>query len=175
MKNRYIKNILVCCILMVVGQGYAQDPIGDPDGNTLYYWDGDGDGYGATSPTIVSNSLPHGYADNNQDLDDSNSLITNIPPRNFYRDADGDGFGNPNNKKYQSAQPSGYITVSGDCNDGNDEIHPNTVWYRDSDNDTWGNPNVTKQQCTQPSGYIRRAGDYNDGNNLITNVAPRNF
>ncbi len=175
MKDITLKYIVFLVTLFCGMQGYSQVPIGDGDGNNAYYFDGDHDGYGDPSNRVVRATQPPGYVTNNQDLDDSNALITNVAPKYFYKDSDGDNYGVTNITVYQSVRPTGYAINSGDCNDNNAALHPNTVWYRDGDNDTWGDSGVTKKQCSQPSGYILRAGDLNDGDALITNITPKNF
>ncbi|WP_035093619.1 DUF6443 domain-containing protein, partial [Aquimarina macrocephali] len=175
MKDTTLKYIVFLVTLFCGIQGYSQVPIGDGNGNNAYYFDGDHDSYGDPSNRVIRATQPPGYVTNNQDLDDSNALITNVAPKYFYKDGDGDNYGVTNIKVYQSVRPTGYVINSGDCNDNNAALHPNTIWYRDKDNDSWGNPGVTKKQCSQPSGYILRAGDLNDDNALITNITPKNF
>ena len=106
-----------------------------------------------------------GYVSNNDDINDGDKWITNIPPRYFYRDVDKDTYGSPAvaDRLYRSVQPSGYVTNNQDCrDDGNINIHPNTIWYEDFDKDGSGNPSVTKQQCGQPLGYVINKNDCDD-------------
>ncbi|MDH7447548.1 DUF6443 domain-containing protein [Aquimarina sp. 2201CG14-23] len=142
---------------------------------TRWYRDVDGDGRGRTNPYVIQCVQPSGYVRYNDDIDDTNNLITHITPQTFYRDADGDGFGDPAVTTYRSVRPSGYVISNSDCNDNNASINPNLVWYRDADGDGWGNKNVTKIQCTKPSGYVSNDDDINDSASLITNITPLNF
>ncbi|MEP6795288.1 MAG: CARDB domain-containing protein, partial [Saprospiraceae bacterium] len=111
-------------------------------GNT-YYADADNDGYGNLSITIVSCTLPAGYAANGTDCDDTNASIHPGATETcnqidddcdgavdegvlltFYADADNDGWGNAFISQTGCTAPSGYVTLSGDCNDTNAAIHP---------------------------------------------------
>ncbi len=154
--------------------------------NTIWYYDGDKDGYGHNQllsngtipPAIHQCNQPEGYVANKDDYHDGDKFITNVAPRNFYRDADKDTFGTAAIQFYRSFPPDdeySYVTNASDCNDGSAAIHPNTVWYKDGDNDSWGDASITQQQCAKPLGFILRAGDYNDEDELITNIAPSYF
>jgi hypothetical protein len=70
-------------------------PIGGGGGGGSYKWnaDRDRDGFGDPNDYVYANTKPYGYVSNQDDLDDSNANITNIPPQTFYRDADGDTYG----------------------------------------------------------------------------------
>jgi hypothetical protein len=109
-----------------------------------YYRDIDGDGYGNVNVTIQANSVPSGYASNDDDCNDSNSAIN--PGQNelcnsidddcdgtvdescstttWYRDADSDGYGNPSISTTATSKPSGYVSDKTDCNDSNASVHP---------------------------------------------------
>ncbi|NER12848.1 RHS repeat-associated core domain-containing protein [Leptobacterium flavescens] len=141
----------------------------------LWYQDADGDGYGSGAGVSNCNQPFLDYVSNDDDFDDSNILITNIPPQTFYRDLDGDGFGNPGVSTYRSVQPSGYVTNNTDCNDNNANVNPGTIWYADSDGDGYGNASATTTSCTQPNGYVSNDDDYDDSTVNITNIAPQNF
>ncbi len=49
------------------------DGTADDGAGSTWYYDGDGDGYGATSPTSIACTQPAGYADNDDDCLDSSS------------------------------------------------------------------------------------------------------
>jgi len=70
----------------VVNNTDCDDEDEDAFPGTLWYYDGDGDGYGASNPTIMQCIRPNGYVDNRADYDDSDENITNIAPRYFYRE-----------------------------------------------------------------------------------------
>ncbi len=165
----------------ITGYTYRAGDCNDNDYNIFprtFYIDADGDGFGNSELSIVrctSNMPPDGYANNNDDYNDSTANITNIAPKWFYRDADGDGFGNGSVKVYYSNQPTGYVTNSSDCNDNNRAIHPNTIWFKDQDGDGYGDINHKSRSCTKPSGYVSNNSDYNDSTANITNIAPKWF
>ncbi|MFV0573278.1 MAG: DUF6443 domain-containing protein [Xanthomarina gelatinilytica] len=78
-------------------------------GETLWYPDSDGDGYGRANHAICSATQPNGYVSNN---DDCNDLDPNITTQGvtFYSDQDGDGFGDPNNSIVSCFSFNGYVT-----------------------------------------------------------------
>ncbi len=176
MNTTYIRFVVLLFAVLWMGKGYGQDPIsGGPGASTLYYKDGDGDGYGDPNRTRAATSRPVGYVTNNRDLDDGNQWITNIAPRYFYRDKDGDTFGNPAVRVYRSARPTGYVTNNTDCDDNKGWVRPNLVWYQDYDRDGYGNKNIVKRQCYRPSGYVDNHTDLNDRAALITNIPPKYY
>ncbi len=177
MNTTYIRFVVLLFAVLWMGKGYGQDPIsgGGPGASTLYYKDGDGDGYGDPNRTRAATSRPVGYVTNNRDLDDGNQWITNIAPRYFYRDKDGDTFGNPAVRLYRSARPTGYVTNNKDCDDDKGWVRPNLVWYQDYDRDGYGNKNIVKRQCYRPSGYVDNHTDLNDRAALITNIPPKYY
>jgi hypothetical protein len=152
-------------------------PIGGGGGGGSYKWnaDKDRDGFGDPYDYVYANTKPYGYVSNQDDLDDSNANITNIPPQTFYRDADGDTYGSPTVTVYYSVKPTGYVTNNLDCNDGDATLNPTTIWYRDVDGDGYGASSPTTTSCSQPTGYVRNSSDYNDSTVNITNIAPQTF
>ena len=113
---------------------------------TLWYADGDEDGFGDVSSVIFSCNAPSGYVDNPQDCDDTESLtymgaselcdgIDNncdgqideasaITVFTWYEDGDEDGFGDPTQIIESCAQPTGYIADNTDCFDNDDDVYP---------------------------------------------------
>jgi hypothetical protein len=137
-----------------------------------WYFDNDGDGFGAGAVQLVQCADPGaGYSSNNNDCDDSNNTITFIL---WYLDADADGYGTGVFLN-QCAQPIGYYQASsltattGDCDDSNAALNPGTLWYQDADGDTFGNPSSTQASCTQPLGFVANSLDCNDAN---ANIKP---
>ena len=123
------------------------------DGNTdegclAWYPDNDGDGYGDSWGTVILADIqPAGYADNNQDCDDSNAavnpgaaeLCNDFIDNNcngetdegcalsidWYADGDGDGYGDPAGPVINDVtQPPGYVDNSLDCDDANAAVNP---------------------------------------------------
>jgi hypothetical protein len=85
-------------------------------GDTVFYRDADGDGFGDPNVTITSCTAPNGYVTNSLDCDDTKVM---------YQDLDGDGFGS--NIKVAC---DGVLNNS-DCND-------TLVMYADLDGDGFG-------------------------------------
>ena len=141
--------------------------------NTVWYLDADGDGYGSTASLTIC-SPPKGYLRNSSDLDDSNALITNLPPQPFYRDKDQDGFGDPSEALLASLLPSGYVINAEDCNDLDASLNPNTQWYADEDNDGFGGA-ADYIGCDPPGNQVRQSDDFDDSTPNIINIAPNHF
>ena len=113
---------------------------------TLWYTDGDGDGFGGTTSQL-SCAQPSGTVANDSDCNDGNITIN----------------------------PAATEVCDGIDNDCDSNIDGNavdsTVWYLDNDNDGYGNPNVILEACSQPSGYVANNSDCDDSNgnaNLIS-------
>ena len=125
-----------------------------PPALSVYYRDGDGDGYGNPESSTEAPSPPSGYVTDNTDCNDSDASInpgaTEIrgndidencdgivaPALNtYYRDADGDGYGNPASSTEAPSPPSGYIADSTDCNDSDASINPGATEIRGNDID----------------------------------------
>ncbi len=167
-----IKYILLIIVMMSSASAFSQFGGGDPvlgDCGITSYRDADGDGWGNVNNKTCKTYIPSGYVSKFGDINDNNSLITNIPPKNFYKDADGDGYGNPNIKTYRSVKPSGYVTNGSDYDDSTSlitNIAPRN-FYRDADGDGYGNPGNKTYRSVQPSGYVTNSSDCNDGNSAI--------
>ena len=85
----------------------------DPDGNTIWYRDADGDGYGNPNISYKTSTQPNGYVLDNTDCDDSDPSIK--AKRFWYKDSDGDGYGTSSNKVLSCTALSGYVSNSSDC------------------------------------------------------------
>ena len=121
------------------------DEEGSLDGS-VWYEDGDEDGYGDAQSTMVSCTQPTGYVTNSDDCNDNNNLIApnaseycngfddncngladeegalNASP--WYADDDGDGYGDVTESVLGCTQPSGYLADSTDCDDADNDIYP---------------------------------------------------
>jgi RHS repeat-associated protein len=141
---------------------------------TVWYLDGDKDGFGTPSSTVVQCTDPSvvngvKYVRNDSDCDD---ILPSINPNTvWYLDGDKDGFGTASSTKIQCTDPSvvngvKYVLNASDCDDILPSINPNTVWYLDGDKDGFGTASNTKVQCTDPSAngikYVLNASDCND-------------
>jgi len=109
------------------------------------YTDGDNDGYGGIGTAVEVCELSEGYADNDEDCNDSNADI------------------NPG-----AAEVCGNA-VDDDCDLLVDDEDPNasvgtTLWYLDYDSDGFGtdNPEYNDEACDQPAGYVDNPDDCDD-------------
>jgi hypothetical protein len=117
--------------------------VADEGVKTVFFHDGDGDGFGDSGATVQACSLPTGYALVGGDCDDSNSAIhpgaTEIcngldddcngendegVKTTFWFDGDSDGFGLASAPTDACSKPTGYASVAFDCNDANSSVHP---------------------------------------------------
>ena len=112
-----------------------------------WWFDGDGDGYGGTTVSLIACFQPSGYAGNDSDCDDGDSEInpgaTEVCNRrdddcnglvddaaagmsSWYYDGDGDGYGDDAATVTTAAcyAPSGYVATADDCDDADTTIHP---------------------------------------------------
>jgi hypothetical protein len=129
-------------------------------GASTYYEDFDGDGFGDELSTIDRCNVPTGYADNDDDCDDTNDTIhpdadewCDATDRNcdgdpygpdpvdadiYYVDGDGDGFGDPATA-LPICQPTDQVAKGKDCNDLKIDINPDAEEVCDGiDNDCSG-------------------------------------
>ena len=125
-----------------------------PPALSVYYRDGDGDGYGNPESSTEAPSPPSGYVTDNTDCNDTEASInpgaTEIrgndidencdgivdPALNtYYQDADSDGYGNPDSSTEAPSPPSGYVTDNTDCNDTEASINPGATEIRGNDID----------------------------------------
>ena len=130
-------------------------------GELTFYQDGDGDGFGDATDTILSCEMPAGYSSDNTDCDDRYADVFPgadeacnyrdddcdgdldeagaTDESTWYLDADGDGYGDATLSVVQCHQPSRYELDGADCDDGDAAIHPGaTETCNDIDDDCSG-------------------------------------
>ena len=107
-------------------------------GEATWYLDGDSDGYGRTSPSVLACAQPAGYVANANDCDDldpgtypgASEVCDEVDnncdgvvdegaaaPLSWFADADGDSFGNAAVSVTACAAPFGTVADSTDCDD----------------------------------------------------------
>ncbi len=145
----------------------------DCDGNideavtTVFYLDGDGDGFGNASMGLGACTQPFGYVNNNTDCDDA--AVT-------YLDVDNDGQGG-------TVASSCGVYNSIDCDDSNANVNTTmnescnglddncnfivdegllSLWFADADGDGFGNSVAFQLSCTTIIGYVTNSLDCND-------------
>ena len=103
---------------------------------SLWFADGDEDGYG--DPNIFRDTCvaPDGYIADNTDCDDSSARAY------------------PGNIEVCDQ-------LDNDC-DGQTDEDVSTIWYADFDEDGYGSPALSQTSCTPPAGYVQDASDCDD-------------
>ncbi|MBT3219331.1 MAG: DUF2341 domain-containing protein [Proteobacteria bacterium] len=111
--------------------------------SSFQYYDGDGDGYGVSAPSLSMCPQWRDGANNTSDCDDTNA---NVHPSAQEVCDDGD--------------------TDEDCDGNIDDLDPDvdgeTTWYVDSDFDGQGDPIVSYTLCEQPLGFVDNSSDCDD-------------
>ena len=125
--------------------GLVDDEDTRVSGQTSWYTDGDGDGYGDTASRVSACVQPSGYISTSGDCDDADPEVhpgvteycdgvdedcdgtvddgaADAPT--WYRDLDGDGYGDPSTTAAACTAPTGYTSDSSDCDDLRPLVHP---------------------------------------------------
>jgi hypothetical protein len=154
----------------------------------VWYFDGDGDGFGDSLVFTVACTSPPAFVADNTDCNDSfadiypgapedcdgvdqdcDGLVDEDVAPSWYQDADGDSYGNAGNSFESCTQPSGFVANSSDCDDTDADINPETEWYLDSDGDGFGDNGIIVQSCLEPLDYV---GDNTDCDDVDSTVFP---
>ncbi len=128
--------------------GYDDDCDSDVDeafslGESTWYEDADGDGYGRAGRSTSACDAPDGYVADATDCDDTRSSVYPGAPETcneidddcdgevdeglgstFYRDQDEDGFGDLSSTTVACDAPDGYVADSTDCDDLQGSVYP---------------------------------------------------
>ncbi len=152
-------------------------------GETTWYADVDGDGYGDASDAVTSCSSPAGYVADDTDCDDTSTRYhpgateSDCSDPNDYNcdgsagssDNDADGFASCEdcNDRSNVAFPGGTEVCDGvdnDCNGVSDGPDATDIsnWYLDSDLDSYGDPAVRITTCDAPAGFVSDFADCDD-------------
>ena len=166
--------------------GSIDDADSSVSGQSVWFKDADGDGYGDTASAKLACSAPAGYVANATDCDDSNGAYhpgaatvcelgvdANCDGSDDTVDGDGDGYAacEECNDADASINPGALEVCNGvddDCDGSVDEGAVDApTWYQDADSDTYGNAGVNVSQCDQPAGYVGNKTDCNDASTGI--------
>jgi|GEM_PF-947717 len=158
-------------------------------GESTWYLDYDGDGFGGTSFSVDDCTAPTGYVDNNLDCDDAhadaNPSGTEIcdgldndcnAATDDLGDGDGDGydFCDDCNDSNASIHPGGTETCTGlddDCDglvdDEDPDVTGQTSWWFDNDGDGSAGDTLSQDACDQPDGFYETGDDCDDGDAAV--------
>ncbi len=147
------------------------DDTGEPCVSSIWFYDGDRDGWPIEDDSVEACEAPDGYAAQGEawDCDDGDALIhpaagetcneidddcdgdvdeedTDLPAEElttFYADDDGDGYGDPESTVVRCALPGGYTTDATDCDDAEAQANPGALEVCEDgiDNDCDGGAN----------------------------------
>jgi hypothetical protein len=157
---------------------------------TLWWEDGDEDGFGAgailgpscTAPTSDHIPVPPAGEDDCEDsdpdihpeapevcngLDDDCNLLEDEEDPGaelnvYYADTDGDGLGDAFVLRGACSPPDDYVSNADDCDDSDPRIGAATAWLYDEDEDGWGAGPATPVSCLPPDAYHVPALDVDD-------------
>ncbi len=158
--------------------GAADDDDPSVEGTTTWYVDADRDTHGTDGGIILACEQPEGFADSNDDCDDTERTTNpsareicgdgvdnncdglldgedaTARPVRWYADADSDGYGDAAAYWGDSCDnPGGLSVLSTDCDDTNPDIHPDAVetWYDGVDQDCGGEDDFDADADGYPS------------------------
>jgi hypothetical protein len=119
------------------------DTVIDNGVGTMFYADGDGDGFGDPESGAVACEQPEGTVTDSTDCDDTTNkaypgnleecdeidndcdgAVDEDVENTYYADIDGDGYGDINAPELACIIPTGYSYTSDDCNDAEPAVNP---------------------------------------------------
>ena len=130
----------------------------DEEGDSTWYRDADGDGYGDPAESQEACAPGPGWAASDDDCDDSRAevypeatevcdgldndcdgAVDEDVTTTYYADADADGYGDETSTTQACDQPSGYVSGIGDCDDSDPAVNPDgTEVCNEADDDCDG-------------------------------------
>ncbi len=164
---------------------------------SIYYADGDGDGYGDpnTSVTVQSCTAPTDFVDNNLDCNDADSGIY-AGGTEICNQIDDDCDGQTDEDLVcdgEDVDGDSYAVNQGDCNDLDPTINPGAAetcnsiddncnaqidegvqiqYFADADGDLFGDANNYIYSCIASTGYVADNTDCNDNDATINSSSP---
>ncbi|MCO4746908.1 MAG: DUF2341 domain-containing protein [Proteobacteria bacterium] len=150
--------------------GAADDVDPGAIGQTPWWFDNDGDTYGAGSSTPACDAPGADFVPRDGDCDDNDPL--KFPGASWYADNDGDGAGAGLATASCEAPGRGWSLNNDDCNDSDPDLNPETPWYLDADGDGWGDFGTEERSClipTLPGTWVRNSQDCDD---TVQNIDP---
>ena len=124
----------------------------DEDVQSVFYVDGDGDGYGGPDTTEVACEAPTGFVANVDDCDDADAAV------------------NPDAAEICNA-------IDDDCDGSVDDADPDVdlstggTWYTDADADGYGDAASSTLACAQPPGSTADSADCDDTDPAVNPAA----
>ena len=157
---------------------------------SIWYLDGDTDGYGTDATVTTGCEAPSGYVGNDDDCDDSEASTYPGAPEECgvgvdsncdgSVDADGDGDGYLACEDCDDSDPSVNPGASEVCNGQDDDCDglvddddssidssTQTTFYADNDGDSYGDSGSSLQRCETPSGYVQDSSDCDDSSDHV--------
>jgi hypothetical protein len=164
------------------GDGPKAGEDGCTEGESIFYGDEDGDGYGDIADTKQACVPPEGFVDNDEDCDDTQATVH--PGAAEIDCEDPTDYNCDGSVGFADADQDSYAACK-DCDDAEATVHPgqdevcdgidndcNAVvdypsvdaptWFIDYDGDGYGDDRYTLEQCGQPFGYVATDDDCDD-------------
>jgi hypothetical protein len=154
--------MIALIVMFACGDDPKPESVAEPEvcTPTVWYADGDGDGYGDPFSELSSCEAPAGTVDNHGDCDDEDPA--EHPEAVWYRDVDGDGYGDAEQSLTACSQPVGHLTDASDCDDNDGTRFLGAVWYQDLDDDGYGDESQEVDSCSDVTEAAPVAGDCDD-------------
>ena len=131
-------------LALLAACGGAASPEPDPECTSAFFLDADGDGHGDPTVWATACSAPSGYADTNDDCDDTNAVVH--PGADEICDG-----------------------VDDDCDGSTDlDAVDAGVWFVDRDSDGYGDDSSTSTRCDRPAGHVDVGGDCDDYDRAVS-------